>query len=167
MQTTLLLVAKVGLLVVLWFFIWMAIRGLNKDARRASAGMASAGMSPYASGAALGPTTAAAGGPRGLRRSRAPQALTVISGPLAGTQLDFEGYSEILIGRSPNCTLVVDDDFASGTHARLIRRGPEWYVEDLDSRNGTWIGNQRLDQPEQLAAGSEIRIGQTHLRMDA
>jgi pSer/pThr/pTyr-binding forkhead associated (FHA) protein len=71
------------------------------------------------------------------------------------------------VGRSSGCTLVLEDDFASGTHARLIRRGPDWYLEDLDSRNGTFLAGQRIDQPEPLRAGSEFRIGQTTVRMDA
>lgn len=102
-----------------------------------------------------------------FRRHKAPHSLELTTGPLTGTTLNLKGYDDISIGRSQSCTLVLEDDFASGSHARLIRRGSDWYVEDLDSRNGTWIGNERLDQPVKLSAGMEIRIGQTHVRMDA
>lgn len=164
MQTTMLLVVKIALLVVLWFFIWMAIRSLRADARRAS-GLG--GAAAYVDAAGPAPGYVPPSGGLGLRRARPPAGLVVTTGPLTGTQLDFVGYSEIIIGRAPGSTLVLEDDFASGSHARLIRRGSQWYVEDLDSRNGTWLGDQRLDQPELLTAGMDVRVGQTHLRMDA
>ena len=106
------------------------------------------------------------GGPEGAR-APAPRSLTLTTGPLAGTTLDLEGYREVTIGRSATCTLVVEDDFASASHARLSNTGSGWYVEDLDSRNGTFLDGLRIDQPESLSAGQEIRIGQTHVRMEA
>ena len=161
MQTTLLLVVKIGLLVLLWFFIWMTIRALRKDTVEAS------GVAPKF-GAASGFS-----GPNertSLRntfsRSKPPSYLELTSGPLTGTTINFQGYEEITIGRSSSCTLQLDDDFASGTHARLIRRGRDWFVEDQDSRNCTWVNGQRLDQPERLTAGMELRIGQTQVRME-
>lgn len=154
MQTTLLLLAKIGLLVLLWFFIWMTMRALRSDADRAS------GLNTAAPAAAAAPFSS-------FRRTKAPAALTLVSGPLMGTHLDLQGYHEVTIGRSQSATLVLEDDFASGSHARLIKRGPDWFVEDLDSRNGTFIGAQRIDQPEKLSAGMEIRIGQTMVRMES
>lgn len=161
MQSTLVLVVKIGLLVVLWLFIWVTIRSLNRDVgRAATSGTVSAGA-----GAAF----AASATPRhrGFSRSSAPQNLILTTGPLTGTTLSLTGYDEVSVGRSSGCTLVLEDDFASGTHARLIRRGSDWYLEDLDSRNGTFLGGQRIDQPEPLHVGSEFRIGQTTVRMDA
>ncbi|AGP29722.1 FHA domain-containing protein FhaB/FipA [Corynebacterium terpenotabidum] len=167
MQSTLVLVVKIGLLVVLWLFIWVTIRALNRDVGRAS----TAGAVPVGAGAvrhnahASQPGTAGRG--RGFSRGTAPQSLILISGPLTGTTLNLTGYEEVTVGRSAGCTLVLEDDFASGTHARLLRSGPSWFLEDLDSRNGTYLGSQRIDQPEPLSVGSEFRIGQTTVRMDA
>ncbi|AEI08408.1 hypothetical protein CRES_0045 [Corynebacterium resistens DSM 45100] len=172
MQTTLLLLAKVVLLVLLWFFIWMSIRALRKEANRASGLQMGAGINPVAAAPALagggmsGETPGPSGG-RGFRRAKAPSSLTLISGPLTGTFLNLQGYDEVTLGRSQNCTLVLEDDFASGHHARLLRRGSDWFIEDLDSRNGTWLNNQRIDQLERLSAGAEVRIGQTNVRMEA
>lgn len=172
MQTTLLLLAKVVLLVLLWFFIWMSIRALRKEANRASGLHMGAGINPVAAAPALagggmsGETPGPSGG-RGFRRAKAPSSLTLISGPLTGTFLNLQGYDEVTLGRSQNCTLVLEDDFASGHHARLLRRGSDWFIEDLDSRNGTWLNNQRIDQLERLSAGAEVRIGQTNVRMEA
>ena len=168
MQTTLLLVAKIGLLLLLWFFIWMTVRALRSDADRAS------GLSAGAPIVAAAPFVQNEGahshsGGRGFsafKRAKAPTSLTLVSGPLMGTHLELQGYKEVTIGRSQSATLVLEDDFASGRHARLIKRGPDWFLEDLDSRNGTFIGSQRIDQPEKLSAGVAVRIGQTLVRME-
>lgn len=155
---------KIGLLVMLWLFIWMAVRALRKDTQIASGAAAGAVPAAIYGGESTGQSS---GRSFGLRKKNAPTSLTVTSGPLAGTYLDFAGYSEITIGRSSTSTLVLEDDFASGSHARLTLHGKDWFVEDLDSRNGTWINSQRIDQPEELYAGKEIRIGQTNVRMDS
>lgn len=171
MQTTLLLVVKIGLLVLLWFFIWMTLRALRKDVSRAAApsqaqGVPMGHMGPPAPQAGLAGGTSN-GGFRGARnRTNPPKSLIITSGPLTGTTLNFQGYDEITIGRSSVSTLQLEDDFASGTHARLIRRGRDWFIEDLDSRNGTWLNGQRIDQPERLAEGMDLRIGQTQVRME-
>ncbi|WP_414122651.1 FHA domain-containing protein [Corynebacterium nuruki] len=169
MQSSMVLLAKIALLVVLWLFIWAAVRAMNRDVSRAS----SAGNGPV-SPAVVAAGTGASGSPggtpkgrhgRGFGRSSAPHSLVLTSGPLTGTTLDLAGYEEITVGRSTGCTLVLEDDFASGTHARLHRRGEDWFLEDLDSRNGTFLDGQRIDQPELLTTGQEIRIGQTTVRM--
>ncbi|WP_297008109.1 FHA domain-containing protein [uncultured Corynebacterium sp.] len=165
MQSTLVLVVKIGLLVVLWLFIWVTVRAMNRDVGRA----ATSGAVPVSGGqvAAYATPSPAQHRGRGFSRSGEPQSLTLTTGPLTGTTLALAGYDEITVGRSSGCTLVLEDDFASGTHARLMRRGADWYLEDLDSRNGTFLAGQRIDQPEPLRAGSEFRIGQTTVRMDA
>ena len=60
---------------------------------------------------------------------------------------------------------MLNDDYASSHHARLLPRGGEWFLEDLDSRNGTFLNGQRVEQPEKLQPGMEIRIGRTTLRL--
>lgn len=168
MQSTLMLVVKIGLLLLLWFFVWMTIRALRRDADRASGLSGAAPLGPVPAG----PVMSGSGNPQGARgfspfkRSKTPTALTLVSGPLMGTHLELQGYHEVVIGRSQASTLVLEDDFASGRHARLTNRGNDWFIEDLDSRNGTFIGAQRIDQPEKISAGTEIRVGQTLIRME-
>ncbi|KAB1502833.1 FHA domain-containing protein [Corynebacterium sp. 320] len=162
MQTTLLLLAKIGLLLLLWLFIWLSIRALRKDTNSA-AGL-SRDLQPIHGGPGM--PAPARPEPRKELGNKPPHSLVLTTGPLTGTTLKLKGYTEITIGRAPTCTLILEDDFASGTHARLIRHGNAWYLEDVDSRNGTWIGTQRIDQPERLYAGSEFRVGQTSVRME-
>ena len=91
---------------------------------------------------------------------REPNHLRVTSGPLAGTSLPLR-ESGILIGRSPESALVLDDDFASGRHARIYKGSDGWVVEDLGSTNGTFIGPMRLSTPTPVTAGTEVRFGKT------
>ena len=167
MQTTLVLLAKIALLVVLWLFILLVVRALRRDLATANAANAGGFAAPAGAAGASAQGSRGSSGGRGFRRAAAPNSLEVTSGPLTGTTLNLQGYKEVTMGRSSSSTLVVEDDFASGSHARLLNRGGTWYLEDLDSRNGTFLNGQRIDQPEQLAAGLELRIGQTTVRMDA
>ena len=91
---------------------------------------------------------------------REPNHLRVTSGPLAGTSLPLR-EAGILIGRSPESALVLDDDFASGRHARIYKGSDGWVVEDLGSTNGTFIGPMRLTVATPVTAGTEIRFGTT------
>ncbi len=151
MDSIVLLSFRIGLLVLLWFFIFMAIRALYRDTQRA-AGPAGAPM-------------AAPSSPTGPKGSPQPGRITIVQGPLKGSHLDISHLDDVLIGRTPDCTFVVGDDYASSRHARLFKRGAEWFVEDLDSRNGTFVGGFRIDQPERVSTGSDIRIGRTTVRL--
>ena len=93
-----------------------------------------------------------------------PTTLNVTEGPLAGTSLPLKA-SGVLLGRNPECTLVLDDDFASGRHARIYQGSDGWYVEDLGSTNGTYLGTTRLTEPVLLEAGATLRIGKTVLEL--
>lgn len=93
-----------------------------------------------------------------------PVTLSVLEGPLAGTQLGLH-TSSVLIGRAPSCTLVVDDDTASGRHARIFPHDGGWYVEDLGSTNGTWVGDSRVTDPVPVPLGTPVRVGQTLLEL--
>lgn len=67
----------------------------------------------------------------------------------------------IYLGRAADNTIVVDDPRVSGHHLQ-IRIVPQGYwVQDLGSRGGTWIGDRRVVEPVLLAAGSQIRAGST------
>lgn len=96
---------------------------------------------------------------------RGPSTLVVVAGSLRGTSLPLN-EGGLLVGRNPECSLVLTDDYASGRHLRIYL-GPDgvWYADDLNSTNGTFINNQRIGTGHPLDVGTQIRIGQTVLEL--
>ena len=70
------------------------------------------------------------------------------------------------IGRAPGNTVVLSDDFVSNEHALLMLRGQQWWVEDLNSRNGTFLNGNELSDPTMVSAGDLLTIGQTELKVE-
>jgi ABC transport system ATP-binding/permease protein len=87
--------------------------------------------------------------------------LTVVSGSanLAGLELPIQG---ITIGRSSECALILNDPLSSRQHATIAFAGTGWFVQDLNSQNGTYLNNVRISR-ETLHPGDQIRIGSTVL----
>ncbi len=70
--------------------------------------------------------------------------------------------TEVTIGRGGGCALVLSDDqYASTVHARLFRRGRDLFVDDLESRNGTFVNGERISSTTKVRKGDRIQIGQT------
>ncbi|PPB48549.1 FHA domain-containing protein [Arthrobacter pityocampae] len=94
----------------------------------------------------------------------AARRLVVTEGPLAGTNLDLAA-SPILLGRAQEATLVLDDDYASGRHARLFPQGSRWFIEDLGSTNGTYLAGAQLTRALPVEPNVPIRIGKTVIEL--
>lgn len=90
--------------------------------------------------------------------------VVVTEGPLRGTTLELAS-SPILLGRAQEATLVLEDDYASGRHARLFPQGSRWFIEDLGSTNGTFLGGSQLTRALPVEPGMPIRIGKTVLEL--
>ena len=69
--------------------------------------------------------------------------------------------AEVTIGRDPACECPVDDDAISARHARLTYHHNQWWLEDLDSTNGTLINREKLAIPTVVISGDEFRCGGT------
>ncbi|GAA4282602.1 antibiotic biosynthesis regulator FhaB [Brevibacterium daeguense] len=95
---------------------------------------------------------------------QAPRELYITSGPLTGMVVALRG-GPITLGRSGDNTVVLDDDFASSHHARILPSQGQWYVEDLGSTNGTFINQQRLTAAVPLRIGTPVTIGQTTMEL--
>ena len=78
----------------------------------------------------------------------------------------FDLFGGISIGRSPDADVRIEDEYASGVHARLYSRGASYYVEDMNSTNGTFLNGGRLDGEAQLNDLDELRIGDTEFRFE-
>ena len=180
---------QVGFLVLLWLMVLSVAAVMRGDlfARRrtkpAKAPKANrqrkiARAAPAASGAAVavgsgagasaarqsvGTEARAVGKPPKPKRG-APRTLQITAGAMAGTTVEL-GASPITIGRLPENTVVLDDDYVSGRHARLYPHEGAWVVEDLGSTNGTYLDRARLTAAMVLPVGTPVRIGKTVLEL--
>jgi predicted component of type VI protein secretion system len=78
------------------------------------------------------------------------------SGPLSGQQWAVRGM--LTIGRDEGCEVVIPDRQVSRQHARLSPRDNAVFLEDLNSKNGTYLNGQLLTAPTQLRESDEIRV---------
>ena len=151
---------RLGFLAVLWLFVLSAVSvirsdmfGARVDARKPA--------KPARPAKAPKPGRTA----RSKRGDRnAPRALVVTQGPNRGQSASLS-EQPILIGRGTDAAIRLDDDYVSTRHARVASNGEQWFVEDLGSTNGTYIGHQRVTTPTPLPPGTSIRVGKTVLEL--
>jgi hypothetical protein len=84
--------------------------------------------------------------------------------PAEGTSLALDAIATI--GRDVNNAVVVEDQFVSAEHAILTFRGRAWYVEDLESTNGTFVNGSPVDGVAPLGFGDVVQVGQVRLRRE-
>jgi len=73
--------------------------------------------------------------------------------------LELADAAQVSFGRSRTCTVRIDSERVSRTHAVFSRRGMEVEVSDAGSRNGTWVNGELLSGPRLLASGDEVTVG--------
>ena len=148
-------VLKYGLLALLWLFVLVAVRTIRVDlsGKATSAAPATAGSAPKP-----------AKQPKPQRQKGVPRQLVVTEGTLRGTTVSL-GTAPVTLGRAHDSTLVLDDDYASNKHARLVPTADGWTLEDLGSTNGTYLGASKVSRPTPVPVGSAIRIGKTVLEL--
>ena len=93
--------------------------------------------------------------------------LTVLSGPDTGQKFTFEG-AEVVIGKSHICEVILHDAYVGRRHCRISRQGDRFFLEDLESKNGTFLNDRehRLSTPQQLEAVSQLFIGSTCIQVE-
>jgi hypothetical protein len=154
-------VLQLGFVVLLWVFVLSVVGVLRRDLFGTKVVSRNAGRRPPPAR----PAAPRAPAPTAAQPDRSGvRTLVVTEGSLRGTTLTL-GQAPVLIGRSPECTLVLTDDYASGRHARLFQQDGRWFVEDLGSTNGTQLGRSKLTQPTPVEAGQQLRIGRTVLEL--
>lgn len=152
---------RLGYLALLWILVLSVVAVLRSDlfgtriTRRPAPSMPGRGIPQPAPPAPRG---------REPEDRRTPHTLVVTEGSLKGTSLAL-GQAAILIGRAPECTLVLEDDYASNRHARLYLDAGLWLVEDLGSTNGTYLGRNKVEAPTPVDIGTPVRVGRTVLEL--
>jgi hypothetical protein len=154
---------RLGFLTLLWVFVLAIVAILRRDLYGTRVTRRS-----FAAGGNRQPARPAPPSPpgRGLDEPRRDTARTLVvtEGSLQGTTLAL-GQATILIGRAPECTLVLEDDYASNRHARFVFNQGVWLIEDLGSTNGTFLGRSRVEAPTAVDPGVPVRIGRTVLEL--
>jgi hypothetical protein len=90
--------------------------------------------------------------------------LVVLNGARAGAVFELPEMPTV-VGRSPEAHFQLDDPWISSMHAMFERRGAEIWVVDLESRNGTFVGADRV-QEALLVPGVVLRFGRTEVRIE-
>jgi hypothetical protein len=105
-------------------------------------------------------------GARGPRReaARSERKAARPSRANSGEEVPLDG-APLLIGRGNDAAIRLDDDYVSTRHARIGHSGDQWFVEDLGSTNGTYVGTSRITQPTAISLGTKIRIGKTIMEL--
>jgi len=83
-----------------------------------------------------------------------------------GQQIVFPLSPVTSIGRAMTNTVVLEDDYVSNEHALLMLRGQHWWLEDLNSRNGTLLNGARLTEATVISPGDVIVIGNMQLMVE-
>ena len=157
-------VFRIGFLVLLWLLVLAAVNTLRRD-------IFGTVVTPRGKGRDKAASRRKASRTRRKETKRTstnplmPKDLLVTGGPLVGTMLPLGEAPHRHPAAPPACTLVLEDEYASSRHAALTPQADGWWIEDLSSRNGTFIDDERLMQPRQLRIGDIIRIGQTTLEL--
>ncbi len=160
-SAVLLFLARVGLLVLLYLFLYIVVRALRSDLRTATRpaparpvpasapakGKAPARSAPVTTGAGLH-LEVVDGGQTGLT---------------PGQRLPLK--SPLTIGRSASNNLTLDDDWISGRHLRLRQRNGTWIVEDVGSTNGSRVNGQPLTGATRVRPGDVLDLGRVKLKL--
>jgi hypothetical protein len=140
---------QAAFLAVLYLFIFWVARSSLRDLRRPDE--ARVVVPPPADGAdgAVTHAGSAAVEPR----------LIVERAPGHAPGMEYEIGEGAVMGRGDQAEIRLDDPFASGRHAQLVRHGGIVVLEDLGSTNGTYLNEELVTGPQPLHRGDRVRIG--------
>ena len=92
-----------------------------------------------------------------------PAALLVVGGTLNGTLFDLD-IDEVKVGRNPDNQIPLEFKGISRYHFSVLKDGDGHRIEDKDSRNGTFLNNQKIVGDKKLAKGDIIKLGDITLK---
>ena len=153
-------IIKVLFLALLWLFILSAVSVIRSDLFGKPVPSSDPQAQPLESPAPPGKTK------RSKRPKGDPRVFSITGGHQAGMSADLvDGL--VLIGRSADCQLILDDDYVSTRHARVLNaEGGGYYIEDLGSTNGTYVNGQRITAPTTITMTDTDRIGKTVMKLE-
>ena len=159
-ELTLILI-RFAYLALLWIFVLSAISVIRSDLFGARVPRQESAWERKAQKAAQ--KRARSAKPAKPRRGE-PTHVAIIEGGNRGEQVSLAD-APLLIGRGTDAAIRLDDDYVSTRHARIANSGDQWFVEDLGSTNGTYVGPRRITQPTAISLGTQVRIGKTIMEL--
>lgn len=138
---------KFGFLAVLYLFLFWIATSARKDLRRNRGGDPDATIGAVPAGSYDAWLVVMRGG-----------------GIESGTRFDV--FGGVTLGRSSDADISFSDRYASGLHARLYPRGDRYFLEDMNSTNGTLLDGGAVNSETELRDGSVIEIGDTAFRFE-
>jgi two-component system cell cycle response regulator len=91
--------------------------------------------------------------------------LILIRGGLQGKKFSLQGNNRFLMGRDKGVEIQVDDANVSRQHAQITRQGDKVYIEDMGSRNGTFVNDENIGtEKRELGKEDMIKLGSTVLK---
>ena len=143
---------KFGFLAVLYLFLFWVSRSALRELRKTGAPAPEAtGFHPIGAGGRAPATDA--------------WLIAVTGGGLTANER-YDLFGGLSIGRSGEADVRIEDRFSSSVHARIYSRGASYYLEDLNSTNGTFLNGARLHGEAELSDLDEIKIGDTEFRFE-
>jgi len=157
-----LFLVRTGFLALLWIFIFSIISVIRADlfGQKVVSKVASANL-PNAFVPASGSNQASAK----LPQQKATK-IVVTAGEKIGTEIALSGR-QLTIGRAGDSDLIVDDEYTSTHHAKLVFINGEWLVQDLDSTNGTLLDGKKITTTAVVPLNTQVRVGQTSFELRA
>jgi hypothetical protein len=101
------------------------------------------------------------------REQRDQGYITALNPESTGSAVRYPLLPITSIGRSATNTIVLEDNYISGEHALLARRGQQWWLHDLNSRNGTRLNGIMITEAVVVSPGDIITVGEIDLKMEA
>jgi pSer/pThr/pTyr-binding forkhead associated (FHA) protein len=149
---------KFGFLALLWIFVLSAVSVIRSDLFGARVDTPQAASQAGAGKRSRQPKQPK---PKPARKRRgSPTKLVVTEGSNAGETVPLAG-EPVTLGRGGDSTIRLDDDYVSTRHARFVTNGEEWFIEDMGSTNGTYIGSTRVTRATAITPGTSVRMGKT------
>ena len=144
---------KFAFLAVLYLFLLWVSRSALKDLRQGAFGGTRAPLAADATGMHPATSLAALDGD-----AHVSPRLVVESVPGLRRGQAYDVAQGATLGRG-DVEIQLEDPFASSRHARVVRQGSTFVIEDLGSTNGTYLNEELLNGPQPLHPGDRVRIG--------
>lgn len=148
---------RFAFLALLWVFIFMILAAARRDLG-VGRNFRTARAVPAADQAPAEPRQTQPAPPA------RPTQLVITDGAQAGAVMRLTDQP-VTMGRATDIEISLQDDYASGRHARLFPQGSRWFLEDLGSTNGTFVGGTRLTRAVPIEPGSDFRVGRTTMQL--